>query len=55
MSTLYLVAVHSVFESQSRYHDPIVGLLATIAALAIWQPTFVRVPPGQRDRAGIRS
>jgi 4-amino-4-deoxy-L-arabinose transferase-like glycosyltransferase len=32
---LYLPFVHSVFESQARYHHPMMGVLAILAAMAI--------------------
>lgn len=33
---LYFVAIHSVFESQSRYHMSFLGFLAIIASLAVY-------------------
>ena len=38
MTLLYPVAVHSVFESQSRHHLPMIGLMAILAATALWRP-----------------
>ena len=35
---LYVVAVHSVFESQPRHHQPLYGLIAILASMAIWRP-----------------
>jgi hypothetical protein len=38
---LYFVFVHSVFESQPRYHVPIVAILSVISSLAIYPPRVV--------------
>lgn len=35
LMTLFFVIVHSVFESQPRYHEPMIGFLAIFAALAL--------------------
>lgn len=34
VTILYFIAVHSVFESGSKYHDPLVGVLAVLAGLS---------------------
>jgi 4-amino-4-deoxy-L-arabinose transferase-like glycosyltransferase len=44
-SLLYLVAIHSVFESQPRYHMPMYGLLAVIAACAFASPRCQKWTP----------
>lgn len=37
--TLYFVVIHSVFESQPRYHLPMIGFLAILAAFALTSPS----------------
>lgn len=41
LSVLYLFTIHSVFESGSKYHEPVFGLIAVIAAqvVAIQSPS----------------
>jgi hypothetical protein len=34
---LYVAAVHAVFESQARHHQPLYGVLAAIASMALWR------------------
>jgi CHASE2 domain-containing sensor protein len=34
LTCLYFLAIHSVFESADKYHDPLVGILAVLASLA---------------------
>ena len=46
-SILYVLAVHSVFESQPRHHQPLYGLIAILASMAIWRPA---VPTKAADR-----
>jgi hypothetical protein len=38
LSTLYLVAIHSVFESGGKYHEPLIGIVAVLAAQVVAKP-----------------
>lgn len=38
LGVLYLFAIHSIFESGSKYHQPVSGFLAVLAALAFVSP-----------------
>ena len=38
VTLLYVLSVHSVFESHSRHHLPLFGLMAILATMAIWRP-----------------
>jgi 4-amino-4-deoxy-L-arabinose transferase-like glycosyltransferase len=38
LMVLFFVAVHSVFESQPRYHLPFLGLLSVVASFALYPP-----------------
>jgi 4-amino-4-deoxy-L-arabinose transferase-like glycosyltransferase len=38
LSFLYLLSIHSVFESGARHHEPAIGLLAILAALLVRKP-----------------
>jgi 4-amino-4-deoxy-L-arabinose transferase-like glycosyltransferase len=42
LSVLYLYAIHSVFESGAKYHQPLVGFLTVLAALAFVRPAATR-------------
>lgn len=42
LSVLYLYAIHSVFESGSKYHQPVIGFLAVLAATACLRPATNR-------------
>jgi 4-amino-4-deoxy-L-arabinose transferase-like glycosyltransferase len=35
LSFLYLLAIHSVFESGGKYHEPLIGVVAVLAAQAV--------------------
>jgi 4-amino-4-deoxy-L-arabinose transferase-like glycosyltransferase len=35
LSVLYLVAIHSVFESGGKYHEPLIGIVAVLAAQVV--------------------
>lgn len=35
LMTLFFIVIHSVFESQPRYHIPMIGLMAILAALSL--------------------
>lgn len=38
LSALYLVAIHSVFESGGKYHEPLMGIVAVLAAQVVAKP-----------------
>jgi hypothetical protein len=42
LGVLYLVAMHSVFESGGKYHEPLMGLIAVLAAQAVATSTAPR-------------
>jgi len=42
LSILYLVAVHSVFESGGKYHEPLMGLVAVLAGQVVATPSVIR-------------
>jgi hypothetical protein len=46
---LFVVAVHSVFESQARHHQPLYGVFALFAATAIWRPSGDSADSSSRD------
>ena len=46
---LYLIAVHSVFESQPRYLVPICGFLMILASLALVDPSHLHSPGANRQ------
>jgi 4-amino-4-deoxy-L-arabinose transferase-like glycosyltransferase len=46
LGVLYLFAIHSVFESGSKYHQPVSGFLAVLAALAFVGPADPRKNTG---------
>jgi 4-amino-4-deoxy-L-arabinose transferase-like glycosyltransferase len=46
LSVLYLYAIHSVFESGAKYHQPLVGFLTVLAAVAFVRPTGTRQDGG---------
>ena len=35
LGVLYLVAMHSVFESGGKYHEPLMGLIAVLAGQVV--------------------
>lgn len=37
-TVLYVVAVYSIFESSAGHHQPLYGVIAILAAMAIWPP-----------------
>jgi 4-amino-4-deoxy-L-arabinose transferase-like glycosyltransferase len=39
LAFLYLLAIHSVFESGAKYHEPLIGLIAVIAAQIVASET----------------
>jgi len=47
LSVLYLVAIHSVFESGGKYHEPLIGLVAVLAGQVVATPSATRTNPGQ--------
>jgi 4-amino-4-deoxy-L-arabinose transferase-like glycosyltransferase len=42
LSVLYLYAIHSVFESGAKYHQPVMGFVAVLAGLAFVRPDVPR-------------
>ena len=48
VTLLYPVAVHSVFESQTRHHLPLIGLMAMLAATALWRPVTQAIAPSRQ-------
>jgi 4-amino-4-deoxy-L-arabinose transferase-like glycosyltransferase len=42
LSVLYLVAIHSVFESGGKYHEPLMGLVALLAGQVVVTPSVTR-------------
>jgi 4-amino-4-deoxy-L-arabinose transferase-like glycosyltransferase len=42
LGVLYLFCIHSVFESGSKYHQPVSGFLAILAAIAVASPVSPR-------------
>ena len=46
LSIAYLYVIHSVFESGAKYHQPLMGYLAVVAALAFVKPNISRQNKG---------
>ena len=38
LSVVYLLAIHSVFESGGKYHEPLIGIIAVLAAQVVGAP-----------------
>ncbi len=47
LSVLYLVAIHSVFESGGKYHEPLIGLVAVLAGQVVATPSVTRTDSRQ--------
>jgi hypothetical protein len=45
LSVLYLVAIHSVFESGGKYHEPLIGIVAVLAAQVVATSAASRTNP----------
>jgi hypothetical protein len=46
LSVLYLVAIHSVFESGAKYHEALIGLVAVLAGQVVGVPSVTHTNSG---------